>query len=101
MKYLDCSHSDNNLVKLEKVTIKEDDRAVLLEGGVMRTASLKFHSSSIKMNLMRLFATSCSNLTLLYGVPKFLIIFFTFHCSRFMTMDDSFLLENRATFRAM
>lgn len=66
MKYLDCSHSDNNLVKLEKVTIKEDDRAVLLEGGLMRTASLKFHSSSIKMNLMRLFATSCSNLTDFY-----------------------------------
>ncbi|KAJ9153218.1 hypothetical protein P3X46_026682 [Hevea brasiliensis] len=65
-------HSDNNLVELEKETIKEDDRAVLLEGGLTRTASVKFHSSSIKMNLIR-----------------------------FMTMDDSFLLENRATLRTI
>ncbi|KAJ9135905.1 hypothetical protein P3X46_033030 [Hevea brasiliensis] len=65
-------HSDNNLTELEKETIKEDDRAVLLEGGLTRTASAKFYSSSIKLNLIR-----------------------------FMTMDDSFLLENRATLRAM
>eukprot|EP00257_Ricinus_communis_P016753 XP_015575013.1 protein REDUCED WALL ACETYLATION 3 [Ricinus communis] len=65
-------HSDNNLVELEKETIKEDDRAVLLEGGLPRTASMKFHSASIKMNLIR-----------------------------FMTMDDAFLLEHRATLKAM
>ncbi|KDP37932.1 hypothetical protein JCGZ_04575 [Jatropha curcas] len=65
-------HSDNNLVELEKETIKEDDRAVLLEGGLTKTTSAKFHSSSIKMNLIR-----------------------------FMTMEDSFLLENRATLKAM
>ncbi|XP_011007502.1 PREDICTED: CAS1 domain-containing protein 1-like isoform X1 [Populus euphratica] len=65
-------HSDNNLLDLEKETIKEDDRAVLLEGGLPRSASAKFHSSAIKMNLIR-----------------------------FMTLDDSFLLENRATLRAM
>ncbi|KAG6790159.1 hypothetical protein POTOM_006307 [Populus tomentosa] len=70
--YLDYSHSDNNLLDLEKETIKEDDRAVLLEGGLPRSASAKFHSSAIKMNLIR-----------------------------FMTLDDSFLLENRATLRAM
>ncbi|KAK9267548.1 hypothetical protein L1049_009976 [Liquidambar formosana] len=63
-------HSDSNLVGLE--TIKEDDRAVLLEGGLTKSASAKFHSSSIKTNLIR-----------------------------FLTMDDSFLLENRATLRAM
>ncbi|KAJ6754192.1 O-ACETYLTRANSFERASE FAMILY PROTEIN-RELATED [Salix purpurea] len=65
-------HSDNNLVDLDKVTIKEDDRAVLLEGGLPRSASSKFHSSAIKLNLIR-----------------------------FMTLEDSFLLENRATLRAM
>ncbi|PNT12341.1 hypothetical protein POPTR_011G079400v4 [Populus trichocarpa] len=65
-------HSDNNLLDLEKETIKEDDRAVLLEGGLPRSASAKFHSSATKMNLIR-----------------------------FMTMDDSFLLENRTTLRVM
>lgn len=65
-------HSDVNLDELGKDTIKEDDRAVLLEGGLPRSASAKFHSTSIKMNLIR-----------------------------FLTMDDSFLLENRATLRAM
>ncbi|CAN1283196.1 Protein REDUCED WALL ACETYLATION 1 [Linum perenne] len=65
-------HSDNNLEELESVVVKEDDRAVLLEGGLARSASTKFHVSSIRMNLIR-----------------------------FMTMEDSFLLENRATLRAM
>lgn len=48
-----CSHSDSNLVELGEETIKEDDRAVLLEGGLSRSASVKFNSSSIKVNLMR------------------------------------------------
>ncbi|XP_059437941.1 protein REDUCED WALL ACETYLATION 3-like [Corylus avellana] len=65
-------HSDINLVELGKETVKEDDRAALLEGGLARSASAKFHSSSIKTNLIR-----------------------------FLTMDDTFLLENRATLRAM
>ncbi|KAK3205892.1 hypothetical protein Dsin_019938 [Dipteronia sinensis] len=65
-------HSDTNLVELGKETIKEDDRAVLLEGGLVRSASARFHSSSIKTNMIR-----------------------------FLTMDDSFLLENRGTLRAM
>ncbi|PHT55745.1 hypothetical protein CQW23_04231 [Capsicum baccatum] len=66
------SHSDNNLVELENATIKEEDRAVLLEGGLSKSASMKSSSSSIKTNIVR-----------------------------FLTMEDSFLLENRATLRAM
>ncbi|RXH99003.1 hypothetical protein DVH24_011328 [Malus domestica] len=66
------SDTDTNLVELGKVTIKEDERAVLLEGGLSRSASTKFDSLSIKINLIR-----------------------------FLTMDDSFLLENRATLRVM
>ncbi|XP_009621383.1 protein REDUCED WALL ACETYLATION 3 isoform X1 [Nicotiana tabacum] len=66
------SHSDNNLVELENATIKEEDRAVLLEGGLSNSASTKLSSSSIKTNIVR-----------------------------FLTMEDSFLLENRATLRAM
>ncbi|KAL7211491.1 hypothetical protein ACSBR2_014372 [Camellia fascicularis] len=65
-------HSDNNLVELGNETIKEDDRAVLLEGGLTKSASTKFYTSSIKANLIR-----------------------------FLAMEDSFLLENRATLRAM
>ncbi|KAJ1389722.1 Cas1p 10 TM acyl transferase domain [Sesbania bispinosa] len=63
-------HSDTTLDELAKDAIKEDDRAILLESGLTRSASAKFHASSVKMNLIR-----------------------------FLTMDDSFLLENRATLR--
>ena len=72
LSLMDHSHSDNNLVELGSETIKEDDRAILLEGGLTKSASTKFNSSSIKVNLIR-----------------------------FLTMDDSFLLENRLTLRAM
>ncbi|GLU13936.1 hypothetical protein SLE2022_305390 [Rubroshorea leprosula] len=66
-------HSDNNLVELAAgQTIKEDDRAVLLEGGLTRSASAKFYGSTVKTNLLR-----------------------------FLTMEDSFLLEHRLTLRAM
>ncbi|PPD84084.1 hypothetical protein GOBAR_DD19002 [Gossypium barbadense] len=69
---LSKAHSDSNLVVLGKETIKEDDRAVLLEGGLTRSASTKLHASSIRTNLIR-----------------------------FLTMEDSFLLEHRTTLRAM
>lgn len=65
-------HSDGNLVELGKETTKEEDRAILLEGGLTKSASAKFHSSTIKVNLIR-----------------------------FLTMDDAFLQENRANLRAM
>ncbi|XP_059291118.1 protein REDUCED WALL ACETYLATION 4-like isoform X3 [Lycium ferocissimum] len=65
-------HSDNNLAELELSTTKEEDRAVLLEGGLSKSASVKLSSSSIKTNIIR-----------------------------FLTMEDAFLLENRATLRAM
>ncbi|KAK6124105.1 hypothetical protein DH2020_042131 [Rehmannia glutinosa] len=47
------SHSDNNLVELESETIKEDDRAVLMEGGLTKSSSTKFPSPSIKTNIIR------------------------------------------------
>lgn len=65
-------HSDANLVELGNETVKEDDREVLLEGGLTRSASARFQSSSIRANI-----------------------------TRFLTMDDAFLLENRLTLRAM
>ncbi|XP_024982808.1 protein REDUCED WALL ACETYLATION 4-like [Cynara cardunculus var. scolymus] len=64
-------HSDNSLVELETVVNKEDDRAVLLEGGLTKSAS-RPPGASIRANLIR-----------------------------FMTMEELFLLENRATLRAM
>lgn len=64
-------HSDNNLVELGDEAAKEDDRAILLEGGLSKSTSQKF-PSSIKSNLIR-----------------------------FVMMDEAFLLENRATLRAM
>lgn len=65
-------HSDNNLVELGNEAAKEVDRAVLLEGELSKSALQKFSSSLIKSNLIR-----------------------------FVTMDESFLLENRATLRAI
>uniref|UniRef100_A0A9I9CFC9 Cas1p 10 TM acyl transferase domain-containing protein n=1 Tax=Cucumis melo TaxID=3656 RepID=A0A9I9CFC9_CUCME len=47
------AHSDINLADLGGVTVKEDDQAVLLEGGLARPASAKIHSSSITTNLIR------------------------------------------------
>ncbi|KAK6793242.1 hypothetical protein RDI58_006695 [Solanum bulbocastanum] len=66
------SHSDNNLDELEISTTKEEDQAVLLEGGLSKSASVKLSSSSVKTNIIR-----------------------------FLTMEDAFLLENRATLRAI
>ncbi|PON74037.1 Cas1p 10 TM acyl transferase domain containing protein [Trema orientale] len=65
-------HSDTNLVELGEGAMNEDDRAVLLEGGLTRSASSRTYSYGIKANIIR-----------------------------FWTMEDSFLLENRATLRAM
>ncbi|KAJ0989220.1 hypothetical protein J5N97_007576 [Dioscorea zingiberensis] len=65
-------HSDINLVELGNETVKEDDRAVLLEGGLTKSTSVKFLNASIRTNLIR-----------------------------FITMDETFLLENRALLKAM
>ncbi|XP_040991004.1 protein REDUCED WALL ACETYLATION 2-like isoform X1 [Juglans microcarpa x Juglans regia] len=64
--------SDVNLVELGNGTVKEDDRAVLLEGGGLQLASPKSRSSP---------ATS----------PIF----------RFFLMDEPFLIENRLILRAI
>ncbi|KAI4368111.1 hypothetical protein MLD38_016707 [Melastoma candidum] len=66
------AHSDHNLDELGNGATKEEDRAVLLEGGLTKSASARFHPPSTKMNL-----------------------------TRFLTLDDAFLLENRATLRAI
>ncbi|KAL8484785.1 hypothetical protein ACS0TY_027182 [Phlomoides rotata] len=63
------AHSDINLVELTG-TVKEDDRAVLLEGGGLQSASPRVRSSSV-----------------------------TSHIISFL--DESFLLENRLTLRAI
>ncbi|XP_075513663.1 protein REDUCED WALL ACETYLATION 3-like isoform X2 [Primulina tabacum] len=65
-------HSDINLLELENKIDKEDDRAVLLEGGFANSTPQKLSTPSIKTNLIR-----------------------------FLTMEDSFLLENRLLLRAM
>ncbi|CAN1267821.1 hypothetical protein LINPERPRIM_LOCUS12918, partial [Linum perenne] len=65
---------------------KEDDQAALLEEGLTKSLSMKFHVSSIKMNLIR-FSSSFQGYALSLQL--------------FVTMDYYFLLENRATLRAM
>jgi hypothetical protein len=46
------SHSDSNLEK-EKETVGEDDKAVLLEGGLSKSPSTKLRNLSTKTNLIR------------------------------------------------
>ncbi|KAL9232247.1 hypothetical protein vseg_007376 [Gypsophila vaccaria] len=65
-------HSDSNLDELGNEAVKEDDRTVLLEGGLVKSGSPKFSSPSIKSNLVR-----------------------------FVTVDETFLMENRLILRAM
>ncbi|KAH6808584.1 O-acetyltransferase family protein [Perilla frutescens var. frutescens] len=64
-------NSDVSLVELAGA-VKEDDRAVLLEGGGLQIASPRVRNSSV-----------------------------TSHVIRFLTLDESFLLENRLTLRAI
>ncbi|XP_012829945.1 PREDICTED: CAS1 domain-containing protein 1-like [Erythranthe guttata] len=64
-------NSDINLVELAG-TVKEDDRAVLLEGGGLHSASPTLRNSSVTSQLTRL-----------------------------LMLDESFLLENRLILRAM
>ncbi|CAD5179544.1 unnamed protein product [Musa acuminata subsp. malaccensis] len=66
-------HSDVNLVDLDKEAAEEDDRAALLERGLSRSSSTRFHNASVRANLIRLF----------------------------ISMDESYLLEHRAVLRSM
>lgn len=69
---LSKAHSDVGLVELGNDAVKEEDRAVLLEGGRLQSASPRArHSSS------------------------------SFPIVRFLTMDNQFLLDNRLTLRAI
>lgn len=80
-EYLECRknwsatkqgrNSDVGLVELGGA-VKEDDRAVLLEGGGLHSASPRVRNASV-----------------------------TSHVIRFLTLDESFLLENRLTLRAI
>lgn len=95
-------NSDVNLVELGNETIKEDDRAVLLEGGGLQSASPRSRSLSSKSHIVRyvenaIFFRFVSNRNLLVNLTcEFFLSNF-----RFFMMEESFLLENRLTLRAM
>lgn len=42
-------------MELGKEATKEDERAVLLEGGLAKPASVKFQNGSVRSNLVRLY----------------------------------------------
>ncbi|XP_031112231.1 protein REDUCED WALL ACETYLATION 2 [Ipomoea triloba] len=65
-------HSDINLVELGNEAVKEDDKAALLEGGALQSASPRPRTSSVTSQLIR-----------------------------FFLMDETFLLENRLVLRAI
>lgn len=65
-----CSHSDRNLESLENANNKEEDKAVLLEGGASKSPSAKSRQiGNVKTSLVRLFF-------LLKGVLRAFKIFF-------------------------
>ncbi|KAL3617197.1 Protein REDUCED WALL ACETYLATION 2 [Castilleja foliolosa] len=64
-------NSEINLVELDG-SVKEDDRAILLEGGGLQSAPPKARNLSVTSQVIR-----------------------------FLTLDESFLLENRLTLRAI
>ncbi|CDY17245.1 BnaA05g09430D [Brassica napus] len=78
-------HSDNNLVELGEVKNKDEEGSS--SGGLPRFVSTKFYNSPIKTNLKR------------YGV--FMKPFTFLSTCRFLTLEESFLIDNRATLRAM
>ncbi|KAA0053974.1 protein REDUCED WALL ACETYLATION 3 [Cucumis melo var. makuwa] len=88
------AHSDINLADLGGVTVKEDDQAVLLEGGLARPASAKIHSSSITTNLIRLLPFSVGrliiNVSFLSTPSEFgAILLYFFVCDRTSILADS------------
>ncbi|XP_039053851.1 protein REDUCED WALL ACETYLATION 3-like [Hibiscus syriacus] len=95
-------HSDNNPTELGDETVKDDDRVLLLEGGLTRSASAKVHSSTIKMNLIRLLSFRFSVVMEFSTIKLFIFIIpFLYDFPGFLTMEESFLLENRAILRVM
>ncbi|KAF2602574.1 hypothetical protein F2Q70_00025137 [Brassica cretica] len=65
---LKCIHSDNNLVELGEVKNKDEEVAVLLEGGggLPRSVSIKFYNSPIKTNLIRITTETFSSFSTVY-----------------------------------
>ncbi|KAG9146377.1 hypothetical protein Leryth_018423 [Lithospermum erythrorhizon] len=66
------AHSDINSVELGNVAVKDDDRAVLLEGGGLQSEASRAKSSTVTSTVVR-----------------------------FFMLDESFLLEHRLTLRAI
>lgn len=105
-------HSDVNLVDLVKESDKEEDTAVLLEGGEVQAVSprpritwgsspivrfflfFSFHFEMASVEIIHL----CICYLFLLALITILVCELTF---RFLLMDDTFLIENRLTLRAM
>ncbi|KAG0461039.1 hypothetical protein HPP92_021336 [Vanilla planifolia] len=91
LEYRKCSslskvHSDSNLVELGNV-VKEDDHAMLLEGGLIKVCVSKIPERFYPYNFDQYkFHINISDVDV---------------CCRFVTMDESFLVENRVLLRAM
>ncbi|KAL9325688.1 hypothetical protein ACSQ67_006333 [Phaseolus vulgaris] len=67
-----AGHSDINLVEMGSDAVKDEDKAVLLEGGALQSGSPRARSLTASPSIIR-----------------------------FLLMDNYFLLENRLTLRAM
>lgn len=91
-----------NLVELGKEAVKEDDRAALLEDG-FKAASPKLHSSSVTSLLLRFLCFDNLSFSKALSLSDYSNLFCltVFWSIRFFLMDESFLIENRLTLRAM
>ena len=66
--YFSGRHSDINLVELGNDTVKEDDRAVLLEGGGLQSSSPRVRSLTVTSHIARF--VDCRSLWLLYCINR-------------------------------
>jgi len=92
-------NSDINLVDLNHVPNTEDDRSLLLEGGLQAT-SPRAHNSSASAHLIR-YTAHCNWFIKVTVEASFQLLWLPSLSLRFFLMDDTFLLENRLTLRAM
>ena len=93
-----------NLVEIGNDAVKEDDRAVLLEGGGLQSASPKARSSTSSLSPILKFVIRAVDfffLSFLSILVDQLLHFYALFLLRFLMMDETFLVENQLTLRAM
>lgn len=98
--------SDISLVEVRSDVVKDEDKEVLLEGGAQQPASPKPRGLTASSPIFRfvihvVLAFACLNCGFVFLSLLKLILSGYLAYSRFLLMDECFLIENRLTLRAM